>query len=304
MTPNRLPTSSTDRQRTKTRLTVLTITALLLIAGAVVAIWAGNRSSNDGATGGGTADHAMTHVHGLGVDPADGMLYAATHNGLFRLPQGGPPQRVSELQQDTMGFTIAGPKHFLGSGHPDPQLTDAPANLGLIESTDGGRSWRPLSLSGQVDFHSLEAKHGRVYGYSSTTGEFMVSADRASWHKRAPVVMADFSVSPTLANELLATTEQGPVRSTDGGMTFTLIPDAPLLHFLDWVEHATVYAVDPQGRAFVSPDGGKTWEARAQLDSTPQATAVAADSWYVATQSGVMVSTNGGQTFQVRTPLD
>lgn len=58
-----------------------------------------------------------------------------------------------------MGFTIAGPQHFLGSGHPDLR-EKLPSRLGLIASTDNGQSWQQLSLLGKADFHALHAAHG------------------------------------------------------------------------------------------------------------------------------------------------
>jgi len=63
-------------------------------------------------------DPGLIHVHGLGINPADGTLYAATHTGLFAV-RDGVGQRVADRLQDTMGFTVVGPDHFLGSGHPD-----------------------------------------------------------------------------------------------------------------------------------------------------------------------------------------
>jgi hypothetical protein len=47
----------------------------------------------------------------------------------------GKPERVADRWQDTMGFAVVGPDHFLASGHPDLR-EDLPAHLGLIESTD------------------------------------------------------------------------------------------------------------------------------------------------------------------------
>ena len=86
----------------------------------------------------------VVHVHGLGVDPGDGALYAATHSGLFRLPEQGQAERIANRSQDTMGFSVVGPGRFIGSGHPDP-LEDRvrPPLLGLIVSTltGGGNSW-------------------------------------------------------------------------------------------------------------------------------------------------------------------
>jgi hypothetical protein len=63
-------------------------------------------------------DPGVVHVHGLGINPRDGALFAATHTGLFVIGD-GTAARVTERFQDTMGFTVVGPEYFLGSGHPD-----------------------------------------------------------------------------------------------------------------------------------------------------------------------------------------
>jgi hypothetical protein len=57
------------------------------------------------------------HVHGLGTDAADGTLYVATHVGVFRAGEAGSMDRVADRWQDTMAFTVAGPGHFVASGH-------------------------------------------------------------------------------------------------------------------------------------------------------------------------------------------
>jgi hypothetical protein len=107
-----------------------------------------------------------------------------------------------------MGFTVVGPSTFLGSGHPDAR-EDHPPRLGLIESTDAGETWQPLSLRGEADFHALHAAHGNVYGYEAGSGQFMVSADRQQWQTRSELPMRDFAVSPTDPDTVLATTERG-----------------------------------------------------------------------------------------------
>ena len=48
---------------------------------------------------------AMGHIHGIGIDPADGTLYAATHFGLFRVDD-QTVVRVADRWQDTMAFTV------------------------------------------------------------------------------------------------------------------------------------------------------------------------------------------------------
>lgn len=62
---------------------------------------------------------AVSHIHGLGIDPADGRLYVATHEGVIAVEDDGSTKRVSDTA-DYMGFTVKGPSTFLGSGHPAP----------------------------------------------------------------------------------------------------------------------------------------------------------------------------------------
>jgi hypothetical protein len=114
--------------------------ALLIVA--VIAIpamvWAGVRIAgrDDNPRPGDLAgDPGVSHVHGLGINPADGSLIVATHYGSFRIPRDGDEAvRIGDSFQDTMGFTVAGPDHFLGSGHPDLAGARAgrPSRLGLI----------------------------------------------------------------------------------------------------------------------------------------------------------------------------
>ncbi|MBB5803402.1 hypothetical protein F4560_003170 [Saccharothrix ecbatanensis] len=251
-----------------------------------------------------TADPGLAHVHGLGVDPADGTLYAASHHGVFRVPAGVTAERVGDGMQDTMGFTVVGPNHFLGSGHPDPRDTGKAPHLGLIESLDAGKTWQSLSLEGEADFHALEAKHGAVYGYDSQTGQLAVTSDRLNWDRRARVPLADFAVSPSSPDTVLATTEQGLARSTDGGRTFTALAGAPALQLLDWPAEATIVGVAPDGGVHTSADGGVTWVRTGQVPGKP--TAVAAHGpaeVFVATTTAIHGSTDGGRTFTQRQAL-
>ena len=106
-------------------------------------------------------------MHGLGVNPSDDTLIVATHTGSFRLSaDSGEPERIGDSYRDTMGFTVAGPDHFLGSGHPDVAGLQAgdPTRLGLTESTDGGLTWAIQSLGDEVDFHGLAFAHGNGDG--------------------------------------------------------------------------------------------------------------------------------------------
>ena len=248
------------------------------------------------------ADPGVAHVHGLGVDPADGVLYAATHFGLFAVPENGKATRVADRFQDTMGFTVTGPNTFLGSGHPDPEERKLPPRLGLIRSTDAAQTWQTVSLTGEVDFHALHSAHGNIYGWDSGTGRLMVSADDGkTWDTRSTLGLRDFAVSPKDPQVLLATTEQGLARSADSGRTFTALAGAPVLAVLAWQQADQLYGVDPSGQVHTSPDGGRTWGKRGALGGEPEALAAhGGELFAAATGRGILASPDGGRTWTSR----
>lgn len=70
---------------------------------------------------------ALGHVHGLGVDPADGTLYVASHFGVFRVADGGTPERVADRWQDTPNWVVR--RHALAastSGRSGTVLSNPP----------------------------------------------------------------------------------------------------------------------------------------------------------------------------------
>jgi hypothetical protein len=248
-------------------------------------------------------DPGLAHVHGLGVDPGDGMLFAASHLGVFRVPTSGNAVRIANRYQDTMGFTVIGPHHFLGSGHPDLR-EDLPSYLGLIESTDGGQTWQSLSLSGQADFHALRVAGDRTYGYDATTGELLTSTNRHAWDRLAKIELSDLAVSPANPQLLLATTPRGIQRSIDGGSTFSPVRNVPVLQNLAWATPKALYGVAPDGAVWASADAGIRWTTRSRLDGAPQAmTAVGDATVYVATDSGIYASFDAAATFTLRYPF-
>lgn len=236
------------------------------------------------------------HVHGLGVDPADGTVYAATHHGIFTLT-GGNAVPVGRIRGDFMGFTIVGPGTFLASGHPAPG-SSSDRHFGLLESSDSGRIWTVLSLAGQADFHAFENAHGTIYGYDSTRERVRASADRQVWDDRAVLQATDLAVHPADANVLLAATDDGARRSTDAGRTFAA-GTAPVLAYLSWPQTEALYGIDPGGRIHRSRDAGTTWQPVGSVpQGSPEAlTALTPDRLLVATDTGVYESRDGGVTF-------
>jgi hypothetical protein len=249
-------------------------------------------------------DPGVVHVHGLGINPRDGALLAATHTGLFVIGDDSAT-RVTERLQDTMGFTVVGPDHFLGSGHPDfrdKQLTvpNKRPLLGLVESRDAGRSWQPLSLLGEADFHALQIAHGLVYGYDATGQRFMVTSDRRRWQARSTVELVGFAVSPTDPKLVVGTTGRRLLRSTDGGRHWQSI-QGPALLVLDWADQAGLWGITADGQVWHSRDATRTWQRPGRVGGQPEALLAHQGRLYAAVvELGIISSTDGGQTWQVR----
>lgn len=257
-----------------------------------------------------TVDPGPVHVHGLGVNPADGALFIATHTGLFRVARGEQKaKRVADRFQDTMGFTIAGPDHFLGSGHPDPREAQArglPPLLGLIESNDAGETWEPVSLGGSTDFHVLRVAGRSVYGYDSTSDRFLASDDDGrSWDERgSPGRILDLVATRAHPNRLLAAAgggrEDGLFESEDGGRTWRRTSAA--VGLLALPDDGTLYLMSAGGALFVSSDGGRRLEPRGNIGGEPAALyARSADELYAALHDGtIKQSLDGGRTWTIR----
>ncbi|MEJ7846013.1 MAG: F510_1955 family glycosylhydrolase [Acidimicrobiales bacterium] len=289
------PQSPTGPARTGLRLGIAATVAVVAVGAVVFAL---TRDDRDSA---GPVDQAnepgVAHVHGLGVNPADGALFVATHFGMFRIAGDGPAERVGDSFQDTMGFTVTGPDRFLGSGHPDLDgVADGlPGRLGLIESTDAAGTWAPLSLSGDADFHGLTAVHEQVYGWDAGSGRFMVSADRQEWDIRSTIDLFGFAVDPEDPDLILGATPDGLVESTDGGRTWDAT-DGPAAVTVAWDATTGQWAIDETGTVFHVEDGD--WRPVGSLPGTPQALLATADSLYAAAvgtdgATGIYRSTDG-----------
>lgn len=271
---------------------------------------AGNRGP------GNVPDPGFGHVHGLGLNPADGVVYAATHYGVWRLPApagtgGAPaapsrPVRVADRWQDTMGFTVAAPDVFYGSGHPDAR-EDSPALLGFIVSRDRANTWQPVALSGDVDFHALAAAGDRVYGYDATSGRLLVSADAGrTWAARTPSVLRDVTVDPADPHRVLATSPDGLLVSADAGRSWRPARGAPPLLLVGWADGMLAGAA-PDGSIWGAPGGRLEggWERRGSLRGTPQAFTVTQDGRLLgADHGGVKISADAGRTWTLLAGYD
>ncbi|WP_427016553.1 F510_1955 family glycosylhydrolase [Pseudarthrobacter sp. P1] len=247
------------------------------------------------------------HVHGISVDPMSTRILLATHDGLFDATSKAPVKISDTI--DLMGFTPTGdPTVFYASGHPGPGST-LPNPAGLIRSTDSGKTWAPVSRQGQSDFHALTSTNTGLVAYDGT---LLTSPDGTTWTPATaaftPAVLAG---SPT-TTVVLATTQNGLQRSTDGGKTWQSNSAAPLMQFAAFAASADKAAivaagVAPDGTVYVSTDAGVGWVQTGRISG--QVNAITAmegtpgKPWiWASTTTGVQVSTDGGATFRPATP--
>lgn len=302
-TPNRRPNHPNHRVAI-----TIGVIGVVLLAALVVALSRGDKHSNPTA---GPLTAAVGHIHGIGIDPADGRLYIGAHEGVFLVDTDGIDvvdvvdgvdgtvggvRPVGEDRFDTMGFTVAGPNRFLASGHPG-MTSDRPPHLGLIESEDAADTWRTLSLEGEADFHALESAGRRTWGADSIGGRLLTSNDAERWTPVANGQFIDIAVDPADAARTLATNPTGQLRAYTADGDEQLVPNAPALTYLDWPVPQELAGLAPDGTVYLSRDRGTTWETTGTVPGRPSAFEVDTRAWYAASDIGLYTSTDHGGTW-------
>ncbi|RSD25025.1 F510_1955 family glycosylhydrolase [Mesobacillus subterraneus] len=102
------------------------------------------------------AKQRIEHVHGIGYPGNDDGLYVASHHGL-RIFKNGEWLETTEQLHDYMGFQAV-EDGFYASGHPE-EGSELKNPLGLVKSTDQGKSLDKVAFYGESDFHFLSASY-------------------------------------------------------------------------------------------------------------------------------------------------
>lgn len=215
-----------------------------------------------------------------------GVLYAAASGGLFQSSDGGTNWR---------------PAHRgLGTTHIF-EIAVAPSNSsvlyvagsgGISRSTDGGDTWRRLGpqLTGTLE---------------TSNGPYII-----------PLMLTTLAVDPFDAEKVYAGTDQGAIKSVDGGATWTManagmlgtsvyFPGCIYTIFIDRTNPTVIYATASEdGKAFKSTDSGNHWTGidfgfkrigGGGLMINPAAPSVLfATTWGY----GIIASTDGGKSWQ------
>lgn len=281
---------------------------------ALAGLYYGTLGSN--ATAGSTPAREFVHIHGLGIDPGQpDVVWLSTHQGLIRITETSGWAYVGKTRPDLMGFTVSPsePGVLYSSGHPGKGL-NLPNPVGLIVSRDGGQTWQPVSLTGQVDFHAMAvsgADPRLIYGWH---GELYRSEDGgATWKRSAPAALAEgghgpfqLAAHPRERRQLLAATAKGLLRSQDLGENWeTLLPGTVTAVAYHPAAPDRIVAYQHGKGLLHSADGGRTWkplgftadaeDAVSHIAIHPQDARVI----YIGTfKQNLLKSTDGGATWE------
>lgn len=168
------------------------------------------------------------HIHGLGYDPADRtILYIATHGDFYQSTNRSSPIKVDQHRTDYMAFNApTNPGYPLyASGHPDTG-----GNAGLIQSTDGGKTWQLVSKVSEppVDFHAMSVSKTNpqiIIGFDSGKQKLFKTQDGgSSWQiLETPPGISSIAISPLDSELVMVGTSKGLFKSIDGGNSWVKI---------------------------------------------------------------------------------
>ncbi|MGB5081880.1 MAG: glycosyl hydrolase [Burkholderiales bacterium] len=186
-----------------------------------------------------SADSGVTlmHVHGLSYSTDGKRLFIPSHVGLAVYSE-GHWSKAPGPEHDFMGFSATRGALY-SSGHPAPG--SALRNpFGLLKSTDGGKIWEHLGLTGEADFHVMAASYGAriVYVYSPgpnsrmpQPGVYYTRDDGKTWTasggRGLSGKIAAITAHPSRAGVLAAATESGVYVSENHGDDFAAAATGP-----------------------------------------------------------------------------
>lgn len=206
------------------KITLALIGALLLVFGGW-SLW--NRFGP-----GATPVVTLRDIHGLGFSGDGEQLIVPAHDGL-RIYANGGWQIPDVPANDYMGFSPAD-TGFYSSGHPGP-VSGMVNPLGLVKSTNGGRTLLPLGFEGESDFHLMGVGYysHALYVFNPAPNSRLPAGlsysldEGQTWQPSALNGIAanpyQLAVHPTETGRVALATQEGLFLSTDFGNTFSLI---------------------------------------------------------------------------------
>jgi photosystem II stability/assembly factor-like uncharacterized protein len=250
-------------------------------------------ASSNSAFAAGESIGALSHIHS--VRAVGDQILLGTHEGLYQYLDEKTVKRISPERFDVMGLAVSS-KGFYASGHPGPG-SKLPEPVGLLLTTDRGATWKKISLTGEVDFHTLETVGDELYGADSGSGDLMCLSDGGkSWVKRGKNSFMDIAPNPTRKASVLAVKDGKLYRSTDAFKSTKLVKTSFVVESIDWIKGSLIAS---SGKVlYRSTDSGTTWKKVSTLSSQIGTITQSSQLIAVVMGSAIYSSSDGGKSFK------
>lgn len=189
------------------------------------------------------------HGHGLSFSSDAKVLLAPSQEGLA-VYEDGRWREASSTLDGFAGFSVT-ESIIYTSGYP-ASVVARRAPLGLLRSTDGGNTWRPLALAGEADFPLLAAgyRSGALYVLNTrpnsampVPGIYATNDEGKTWRRSIARGLEGeihgLAAHPRQAGTIAVASGRGLYLSRDAGESFSL---------LDGREMATAVSFDFDGK--------------------------------------------------------
>ncbi|MFF2447638.1 F510_1955 family glycosylhydrolase [Neobacillus sp. NPDC058068] len=194
----------------------------------------------------------VKNIRGIGYPGNDNALYLVANDGL-KMYSDGKWTKTTTNQHDYIGFQAL-ETGFLSSGHPQ-KGTDFSDPLGLVQSTDKGKTLKKLALYGKTNFHFIASSFSGngLYVISEQPNDALslgvnYSTDNGGTWKKS--VFKDFNadslgmmaVHPNNGAIMAMSTRSGIYYSTDNGNTMKLITDPIMVTALTFIGDSILFS--------------------------------------------------------------
>lgn len=205
---------------------------------------------------------SVTHIHSVKAFGEKTLI--GTHEGLFVLQAQNSMKAVGAEPFDVMGLAVFGDIIF-ASGHPG-KGSKLPNPVGLLRSDDDGKSWKKVSLQGEVDFHFLQAGKSELYGEDAQTGKLMYSANLGrSWKTLGTNLFNDIAISNLKPGHAYGVEKGRLIISKDSFSTRSVIKTDFAVSSVEF-NSKILYAASGK-HIYNSKDQGRTWQKLASFKS-------------------------------------
>jgi photosystem II stability/assembly factor-like uncharacterized protein len=236
---------------------------------------------------------SVSHIHNIKVLGSKALL--GTHEGLYEYVAENSMKRLGSEDFDVMGLAAYGDIIY-ASGHPGAK-SKLPNPVGLITSSDSGKTWKKISLQGEVDFHMLEVGKSDIYGADSGTGQLMYSSNLGkTWRKLGENMYADVAVLNTKSGSAIGLRDGALVSTTNAFSTTSAIKTSRTWSSVESL--GSVLYASSRKSIYSSADNGKVWRRIATLPSEIASISMNEKIFVAVTSDAIYVSRDGGKSFK------